>query len=80
MEYSSACPWNRYKIEFRYTSIYSTSIYNTKVVNEIEVEIAANAQEAVDMVRRDYADMRNVCIDNVYIDTGFAWDVVDNWN
>ena len=75
MEYSSACPWNRYKIEFRYTSIYST-----KVVNEIEVEIAANAQEAVDMVRRDYADMRNVCIDNVYIDTGFAWNVVDNWN
>ena len=80
MEYSSACPWNRYKIEFRYTSIYSTSIHSTKVVNEIEVEIATNAQEAVDMVRRDYADMRNVCIDNVYIDTGFAWDVVDNWN
>lgn len=75
MEYSSACPWKRYKIEFRYTSIYST-----KVVNEIEVEIAANAQEAVDMVRRDYADMRDVCIDHVYIDTGFAWDVVDNWN
>ena len=77
MEYSSACPWNRYKIEFRYTSIYST-----KVVNEIEVEIAANAQEAVDMVRRDYADMRDVCIDHMYIDTGFAWDwdVVDNWN
>lgn len=75
MKYSSACPWNRYKIEFRYTSIYST-----KVVNEIEVEVAANAQEAVDMVRRDYADMRDVCIDHVYIDTGFAWDVVDNWN
>lgn len=75
MKYSPVCPWNRYKIEFRYTSIYST-----KVVNEIEVEVAANAQEAVDMVRRDYADMRDVCIEHVYIDTGFAWDVVDNWN
>lgn len=75
MKYSPVCPWNRYKVEFRYTSIYST-----KVVNEIEVEFAANAQEAVDMVRRDYADMRDVCIEHVYIDTGFAWDVVDNWN
>lgn len=75
MEYSSACPWNRYKIEFKYTSPYCG-----RVIDELEVEIATNAQEAVDMVRRDYADMRNVCIDNVYIDTGFAWGVVDNWN
>lgn len=78
MKYSPVCPWNRYKVEFRYTSIYSTSIYSTKVVNEIEVEFAANAQEAVDMVRRDYANMQDVCIDRVYAETA-TWDVTDEW-
>mgnify|MGYP006965455873 FL=1 len=75
MKYSQVCPWNRYKVELKYISPYSG-----RVIDEIEVEVAANAQEAVDMVRRDYADMRDVCIDHVYIDTGFAWDVVDNWD
>lgn len=75
MKYSPVCPWNRYKVEFKYISPYSD-----RVIDEIEVEVAANAQEAVDMVRRDYANMRDVCIEHVYIDTGFAWDVVDNWN
>ena len=74
IKYSTVCPWNRYKIEFRYTSIYST-----KVVNEIEVEVAANAQEAVDMVRRDYSNMQNVCIDRVYAETA-TWDVTNDWD
>ena len=75
MKYSLVCPWNRYKVELKYISPYSG-----RVIDEIEVKVAANAQEAVDIVRRDYADMRDVCIDHVYIDTGFAWDVVDNWD
>ena len=74
MEYSPVCPWNRYKIEFKYISPYSG-----RVIDEIEVEVAANAQEAVDMVRRDYADMRNVCIDRVYAETA-TWDVTDEWD
>nr|DAO54269.1 MAG TPA: hypothetical protein [Caudoviricetes sp.] len=74
MEYSSACPWNRYKIEFKYISPYSG-----RVIDEIEVEVAANAQEAVDMVRRDYANMQDVCIDRVYAETA-TWDVTDEWD
>lgn len=74
MEYSSACPWNRYKIEFKYISPYSD-----RVIDEIEVEVAANAQEAVDMVRRDYANMQDVCIDRVYAETAI-WDVTDEWD
>lgn len=74
MEYSSACPWNRYKIEFKYISPYSD-----RVIDEIEVEVAANAQEAVDMVRRDYANMQDVCIDRVYAETA-TWDVTDEWD
>lgn len=74
MEYSSACPWNRYKIEFKYISPYSG-----RVIDEIEVEVAANAQEAVDMVRRDYANMQGVCIDRVYAETA-TWDVTDEWD
>ena len=74
MEYSSACPWNRYKIEFKYISPYSG-----RVIDEIEVEVAANAQEAVDMVRRDYANMQDVCIDRVYAETA-TWDVTNDWD
>lgn len=74
MEYSPVCPWNRYKVEFKYISPYSG-----RVIDEIEVEVAANAQEAVDMVRRDYANMRNVCIDRVYAETA-TWDVTDEWD
>ena len=74
MEYSSACPWNRYKVEFKYISPYSG-----RVIDEIEVEVAANAQEAVDMVRRDYANMQDVCIDRVYAETA-TWDVTDEWD
>lgn len=74
MEYSLVCPWNRYKIEFKYISPYSG-----RVIDEIEVEIAANAQEAVDMVRRDYANMQDVCIDRVYAETA-TWDVTDEWD
>lgn len=74
MEYSSACPWNRYKIEFKYISPYSD-----RVIDEIEVEVAANAQEAVDMVRRDYANMQDVCIDRVYAETA-TWDVTNDWD
>ena len=74
MEYSSACPWDRYKIEFKYISPYSD-----RVIDEIEVEVAANAQEAVDMVRRDYANMQDVCIDRVYAETA-TWDVTDEWD
>lgn len=74
MKYSSACPWNRYKIEFKYISPYSD-----RVIDEIEVEVAANAQEAVDMVRRDYANMQDVCIDRVYAETA-TWDVTDEWD
>lgn len=74
MEYSSACPWNRYKIEFKYISPYSG-----RVIDEIEVEVAANVQEAVDMVRRDYANMQDVCIDRVYAETA-TWDVTDEWD
>lgn len=74
MKYSSACPWNRYKIEFKYISPYSD-----RVIDEIEVEVAANAQEAVDMVRRDYANMQDVCIDRVYAETA-TWDVTNDWD
>ena len=74
MEYSLVCPWNRYKIEFKYISPYSG-----RVIDEIEVEVAANAQEAVDMVRRDYANMQDVCIDRVYAETA-TWDVTDEWD
>ena len=74
MEYSSACPWNRYKVEFKYISPYSG-----RIIDEIEVEVAANAQEAVDMVRRDYANMQDVCIDRVYAETA-TWDVTDEWD
>ena len=74
MEYSSVCPWNRYKIEFKYISPYSG-----RVIDEIEVEVAVNAQEAVDMVRRDYANMQDVCIDRVYAETA-TWDVTDEWD
>ena len=74
MEYSLVCPWNRYKIEFKYISPYSG-----RVIDEIEVEFAANAQEAVDMVRRDYANMQDVCIDRVYAETA-TWDVTDEWD
>lgn len=74
MKYSSACQLNRYKIEFKYISPYSD-----RVIDEIEVEVAANAQEAVDMVRRDYANMQDVCIDRVYAETA-TWDVTDEWD
>ncbi len=74
MEYSPVCPWNRYKVEFKYISPYSG-----RVIDEIEVEVAANAQEAVDMVRRDYANMQDVCIDRVYAETA-TWDVTDEWD
>lgn len=74
MEYSLVCPWNRYKVEFKYISPYSG-----RVIDEIEVEVAANAQEAVDMVRRDYANMQDVCIDRVYAETA-TWDVTDEWD
>ena len=74
MKYSPACPWNRYKIEFKYISPYSD-----RVIDEIEVEVAANAQEAVDMVRRGYANMQDVCIDRVYAETA-TWDVTDEWD
>lgn len=74
MEYSPVCPWNRYKVEFKYISSYSG-----RVIDEIEVEVAANAQEAVDMVRRDYANMQDVCIDRVYAETA-TWDVTDEWD
>ena len=73
MKYSSVCPWNRYKVEFKYISPYSG-----RVIDEIEVEVAANAQEAVDMVRRDYSNMQNVCIDRVYAETA-TWDVTNDW-
>lgn len=75
MEYLLVNKLKRYKLEFRYTSIYSA-----KVINELEVEIAASAQEAVDTVRRGYAAMQNLCIDHVYIDAGSTWDAVDNWD
>ena len=74
MKYSSVCPWNRYKVEFKYISPYSG-----RVIDEIEVEVAANAQEAVDMVRRDYSNMQNVCIDRVYAETA-TWDVINDWD
>lgn len=74
MEYSPVCPWNRYKVEFKYISPYSG-----RVIDEIEVEVAANAQEAVDMVRRDYANMQDVCIDRVYAETA-TWDVTNDWD
>ena len=74
MEYSLVCPWNRYKVEFKYISPYSG-----RVIDEIEVEVAANAQEAVDMVRRDYANMQDVCIDRVYAETA-TWDVTNDWD
>ena len=74
MKYSSVCPWNRYKVEFKYISPYSG-----RVIDEIEVEVAANAQEAVDMVRRDYSNMQNVCIDRVYAETS-TWDVTNDWD
>ena len=74
MKYSSVCPWNRYKVEFKY--IYP---YSGRVIDEIEVEVAANAQEAVDMVRRDYSNMQNVCIDRVYAETA-TWDVTNDWD
>ena len=74
MKYSSVCPWNRYKVEFKYISPYSG-----RVIDEIEVEVAANAQEAVDMVRRDYSNMQNVCIDSVYAETA-TWDVINDWD
>lgn len=74
MEYSPVCPWNRYKVELKYISPYSG-----RVIDEIEVEVAANAQEAVDMVRRDYSNMQNVCIDRVYAETA-TWDVTNDWD
>lgn len=74
MKYSPVCPWNRYKVELKYISPYSG-----RVIDEIEVEVAANAQEAVDMVRRDYANMQDVCIDCVYAETA-TWDVTDEWD
>lgn len=74
MKYSQVRPWNRYKVELKYTSPYSG-----RVIDEIEVEVAANAQEAVDMVRRDYSNMQNVCIDRVYAETA-TWDITNDWD
>ena len=74
MKYSPVCQWNRYKVEFKYISPYSG-----RIIDEIEVEVAANAQEAVDMVRRDYSNMQNVCIDRVYTETA-TWDVTNDWD
>lgn len=74
MKYSPVCPWNRYKVELKYISPYSG-----RAIDEIEVEVAANAQEAVDMVRRDYSNMQNVCIDRVYAETA-TWDVTNDWD
>ena len=74
MKYSPVCPWNRYKVELKYISPYSD-----RVIYEIEVKVAANAQEAVDMVRRDYSNMLNVCIDRVYAETA-TWDVTNDWD
>lgn len=74
MKYSLVCPWSRYKVELKYISPYSG-----RVIDEIEVEVAANAQEAVDMVRRDYSNMQNVCIDRVYAETA-TWDVTNDWD
>ena len=45
MKYSPVCPWNRYKVELKYISPYSG-----RVIDEIEVEVAANAQEAVAVI------------------------------
>ena len=74
IKYSTVCPRNRYKVEFKYISPYSG-----RIIDEIEVEVAANAQEAVDMVRRDYANMQDVCIDRVYAETA-TWDVTNDWD
>lgn len=74
IKYSTVCPWNRYKVEFKYISPYSG-----RIIDEIEVKVAANAQEAVDMVRRDYANMQDVCIDRVYAETA-TWDVTNDWD
>lgn len=74
MKYSQVRPRNRYKVELKYISPYSG-----RVIDEIEVKVAANAQEAVDMVRRDYSNMQNVCIDRVYAETA-TWDVTNDWD
>lgn len=58
---------NDYKIEFSY-------ICNGRRVYEIDVTNSSRAADAADEIRREYSDLDGLRIEQVWIDTGRAWE------
>lgn len=59
---------NEYKIKFSYKC-------NGQRVYEYDYVIDFRAADAADVIREEYSDLDNLRIEQVWIDTGFAWEV-----
>lgn len=64
---------NEYKVRFSYLA-------NTGYVKtEEDTSYASTAQEAVDMVRDWYGDLKNLHIERVYVDRNHRWEITEAW-
>ena len=61
-----------YKVEYSY-------MRNGKRVTEHDTSYAYRAQDAVDDVRRWYANLDGFRIETVYRDSGTCWDITEAW-
>jgi len=59
---------NEYKIEFSY-------MRDGRRVREYDVITSSRAADAADEIRREYADLDGLRIEQVWIDTGRAWEI-----
>ena len=59
---------NEYKIEFSYLRD-GRRVYETDFTN------SSRAADAADEIRREYSDLDGLRIEQVWIDTGRAWEV-----
>lgn len=59
---------NEYKIKFSY-------VRNGRRVYETDITNSNRAADAADEIRREYADLDGLRIEQIWIDTGIAWEV-----
>lgn len=59
---------NEYKIEFSY-------MRDRRRVHETDFTCSSRAADAADEIRREYSDLDGLRIEQVWIDTGRAWEV-----
>lgn len=64
---------NTYKVEFCY-------IQDGRRVNELDVAMGDDAQEAVEQIRHKYSDCEDLQIESVWREYPDCWSRVETWD